>query len=197
MKTKLIKPTNEYTKINVTEDTQFVLDVSAGENCTLEFIFETQNVNAAIIAIYKLEKDQKINLTTVVNHVAPNTSCETKVRGALFDNANAKYIGKILIAKMATNTNSFLNHNTLVVGENTKNESQPVLKIDNNNVKASHASTTNRIQQPELYYLLSRGIAKNEAQQLILNGFLGNLAAKIHDNDAQNYLRKKLLTSDY
>ncbi|KKS59963.1 MAG: SufBD protein [candidate division WWE3 bacterium GW2011_GWF2_42_42] len=99
-------------------------------------------------------------------------------------------MGKIIIAKKAFQTNSYLNNKTLVIGEGTKNITRPILEIEADDVKASHGATTGRVRESDVYYLRSRGLTKKEAEEIIVEGFFESLVAKIEDGD----VREKVLT---
>ena len=155
MKTELIN-LNENMTISVAEDTQFVLDVVDGveeKALTFELLFEKEGVSAEIISLNNIGAGHSINLTTITKHLVPNTACITTVKSVLNDNSKSTFIGKIIINSKASQTSSFLYDHVLVVGENTKNNSQPILQIDTDDVKASHGATTGRVDKDQLFYL--------------------------------------------
>src|SRR5690349_14642149 len=130
MKEQLIKIKGENV-IPVTEDTRFILmreDYLSPEACSYEFLFNTSGVTAELVTIYKTPEKGSFDVTTIAHHTVPNTNCVTKVRGILGENSISNYIGKIIIDKAAQQTSSFLFDNVLVIGENTKNNSQPILQ---------------------------------------------------------------------
>lgn len=182
MKTLLIKP-EEHTTVIVKEDTQFLLDLRniSEANLTLELQMDTPGVSAEIYGFYSLSDNQKLTLTTISKHVAPHTRCMTRIKGILDKNASSSYIGKILIAKPAQQTSSYLSHNVLVIGDKTSNNSQPILEIDADDVKASHGATTGRIDEGQLYYLATRGLDKETARNLIIKGFFDSEMRHIKD----------------
>lgn len=193
MRTQVLNITKSDT-ISVTEDTQFVLipsSFSSDEHFDLNFLFEKQGVTAELIMLYALPVTGTLNITTAAVHKVPNTSCLTKIRGVLRDGSTSNYTGKIIIDKAAQQTSSFLNDNVLVVGKNTKNNSQPILMIDADDVKASHGATTGRISEEDIYYLTSRALTRNEAEKLIVNGFFAEFIGEIKDETA----RKTVLDS--
>lgn len=173
MKTQVIE-LQENMQVYAREDTQFVLVFPNEKSVKLELniIFEKEGVAAEIIGLYKLSKDQSVDLTTVATHKVPHTSCMTKIKGVLMDRARSKYTGKIVIEKAAQGTSSFLEHNVLVLGDETHNNSEPILEILANDVMASHGATTGRINEDQIYYLTSRGLSRVEAEELIVEGFL-------------------------
>jgi Fe-S cluster assembly scaffold protein SufB len=193
-KTELLKLKSNQ-KVKVSENTQFVLDltgIKGDKEITAEFIFEKPGVEAEVLGVYCLGKGEKLHLTTVTDHIAPNTSCTTTVKGVLHDNSISNYTGKILIDKKAQQTSSFLNDSVLVVGENTKNVSEPILEIEANDVKASHGATTGRINEDQMYYLKSRGLGEKEAQNLIIEGFFESVLSKVEDASIKEYVRINL-----
>ncbi len=194
MKSQLLQ-LSENTEVHVSEDTQFVLDVAGvpdDRQYSVNLIFDKPGVSAEIIGLYNIKPGNKLDLTTIATHTVPNTSCYTKIKGVLNDNSQSSYIGKIIIQKSAQQTSSFLDDGILVIGENTKNRSDPVLEIEADDVKASHGATTGRIDEMQVYYLQSRGLSKDEAQQIIVNGFFEALLSEIKDEKVREEARSRL-----
>jgi len=201
MKTKLIA-LQEPIKIRVKEDTQFVLDFSSqyksesvinkSVKSLVHLIFEKPGVSAEIIGLFKLKKGQEADLTTIAEHKAPHTSCHTAIKGVLEDKANSNYVGKILIDKKAQQTTSFLRDDVLIVGQETENSSQPILEIEADDVKASHGATTGRVDNQQLYYLMSRGLTEKEAEDTVVEGFFEPLLAKIRDEKIRAVVKSNL-----
>lgn len=185
MKSILLK-VEESTIVSVTEDAQYVLDLTSAQKTGTEHIvqlnFETPGVTGEIIGLYKLENGGSLHLTTIANHVVPNTSCDTKIKGVLNDHCKSSYLGKIIIDKKAQQTSSFLHDSVLVLGENTINRSDPVLEIEANDVQASHGATTGRVDDMQVYYLRSRGLTTEEAINLVVSGYYQSLLAEIKDD---------------
>lgn len=182
-------------KIDVLEDTQYVLDFTGANETaySIELDLSKQGVKAEIYGLYNLKKDQKLKFTTVVRHLATHTSCLTQIKGVLGDGCESDYVGKILINKTGQQTTSFLNHGVLVVGEDTSNKSQPILEIDADDVKASHGATTGRLDESQMYYLMSRGLTKKEATNVIVTGFFEELCHKIEDTSVGAKLLERLV----
>jgi len=196
MKTEYIKVlSGEDTVVNVEQDTQFVLDLTGSDktaDLSFSVVFEKPGVKAEIIGIYKLLEDQKIKLETASIHKVPNTECFTRIKGVLMDNSQSDYRGKIIIEKRAQQTNSFLEDNVVVMGQNTKNSSQPILEIDADDVKASHGATTGRVSPEQVLYLKSRGLSEEEAQDIIIEGFFASLLGRIEDERIRDKVKEKL-----
>lgn len=190
MHTKLVTLTKDLV-LQVTEDTQFVVNVKGEGVLTLEF--STAGVAAEILAPYLLKAGDTLKFTTIAKHIARNTSCITKVKGVLQDNCSSDYVGKIIIEEGAQQTSSFLEHNVLVIGEGSKNNSQPILEIAADDVKASHGSTTGRVDAMQVYYLMTRGLSREEAQEQIVSGFFTSILNEITDATIRSEISKKLI----
>lgn len=194
MRSQILK-VNENTEVRVAEDTQFVLDIPVSQNevpYNVNLVFDKQGVSAEIIGLYHLNKGNKLNLTTIATHLVPNTSCNTKIRGVLDDNTQSRYTGKIIIKKSAQQTSSFLDDGVLVIGQNTKNRSDPILEIEADDVKASHGATTGRIDGSQVYYLQTRGLSEDEARDIIVNGYFESLLSEIVDADVRKEVRSRI-----
>ena len=192
MITKVLTPT-ENTIVKVTEDTQYVLDFPSMQGeYVVDLQFEKQGVEAELIGMYVAGKGDDLKLTTIANHKVPHTKCTTNVKGVLLDKGKSSYIGKIIIAKPAQQTSSYLDDAVLVVGQDTQNKSQPILEIDADDVKASHGATTGRIDENQVYYLTSRGLSKKEASELIVDGFFESMLSTIADENIRNKVKSKL-----
>src|SRR5438067_670376 len=92
MKTQLIKLA-ENIEVRPTEDTQFVLEfpqTTTSEKYSINVIFEKPGVSGEIIGIYSLHNREQVDLTTISTHKAPNTTCLTRIKGALYDGAKSK-----------------------------------------------------------------------------------------------------------
>jgi len=182
------------TKYLVTEDTDLVLDLSEATNpVKLEVLFETPGVSCHLIGLYVLNKGEKLDFQTIAKHTARNTSCLQDVRGILKDESESKYLGSIVIEHNAFQTESFLDDAVLVLGNGTKNQSEPILEIKNNDVKASHGSTTGRINEEEVFYLMARGLSKNEAENIIVEGFFEKLLNQIEDTEVREKISNQIL----
>lgn len=198
MKTILLIPKSDQI-VKVIEDTQFVLDISGLKNQTddtisdIVFSFEKEGVSGEILGLFCLKPGAKLKLTTTALHKLPHTSCITKIKGVLYSNTEASYTGKIIIKKDAQNTSSFLENSTLVLGDNTKNTSQPVLEIDADDVKASHGSTTGRISEEQIYYLMSRGITRDESVKMIVEGYFEKELSTISDPEIREQIRNNII----
>jgi len=121
--------------------------------------------------------DAHHGLQTVMHHMQPDTHGNIIVRGVYEQASRAIFSGLIKIAPDAQRTNSYFQDDVLLA-DNAFAESLPTLEIEANDVRASHGSTTSRIDSEQLFYLQSRGLSGGQARQMIIDGFLGKLTAE-------------------
>ena len=79
-------------------------------------------------------------------------------------------IGKI--ENGATRANAVQESRVLMLSGDARGDANPILLIDEDDVTAGHAASVGRVDELQLYYLMSRGITKEEAERLIIHGFL-------------------------
>ena len=128
--------------------------------------------HANILGGFHISGNDKLDIDVRIIHTAKSTSANTFIRAVVEDSSSANISGKIIVKKGAQQTNSFLRENVLLVGQNAKATAVPDLEIEADEVKCSHAATVGKIDEEQLFYLMSRGINKAKAQQLIIDGFL-------------------------
>ncbi len=122
--------------------------------------------DAAIDGIYFADGNRHMDIRTVQYHRAQQTSSRAFFKGAVRDAGRSVYQGMIEVDPSGHGTDAYLSNKNLVLNEGARADSIPSLKINTNDVKCSHGSTTGRINPEEVFYLMSRGfpekVAKNE-----------------------------------
>jgi Fe-S cluster assembly protein SufD len=160
--------------------TQKVLFIKSGflkEELDLEKTGESKE----LIIIFIAQGKDVINLETITRHNSINTKGNVWVRGVVMDGAEVKIRGVIKVDKGADKTESFLRQNVLILSDRARADVRPILEIEADDVKASHAATVGRIDKEELFYLTSRGLPIVEAKQLIVEGFFNQALNNIND----------------
>jgi Fe-S cluster assembly protein SufD len=107
----------------------------------------------------------------ILYHEVPHTHGDVYVRGVYEGNARGVFTGLIKIFEGAQQTKSYYRDDVLLLDDAIA-DSLPTLEIEANDVKASHGSTTSRLNDEQIFYLMSRGIPHDEARALIVAGFL-------------------------
>ena len=149
-----------------------------------------EHASVNINGIINLKHDQHHEIRTLVNHLARNTKSYQLIKSVLNDNSKGIYQGKIYVDKIAQKTDGYQLSKALLLNENTEFNGKPELEIYADDVKCSHGSTSGNLDMDSIFYLMSRGISKKEAQKLLINGFLNDVIEKITNTDAKKIINK-------
>jgi Fe-S cluster assembly protein SufD len=137
--------------------------------------------NADLRGLYFADAGQHLEHRLFVDHAEPNCTSRVTYKGALQgDGAHTVWIGDVVIRPTAVGTDSYESNRNLVLTDGTRVDSVPNLEILTGEVtRAGHASTSGRLEDLHLFYLMARGIPLAEARRLVIRGFFGELISKI------------------
>src|SRR5207248_6651800 len=134
------------------------------------------------LAVYVGDGTQTLAFRTLQDHDAPFTRSDLLFKGAVEDEARSVYSGLVRLRKSAQKSNATQTNRNLVLSEGAHAESIPNLEIEANDVRCSHASAVGPIDEEQLYYLESRGIAPDQAERLIVLGFLDRKSTRLNSS---------------
>lgn len=130
-------------------------------------------------AIYFGDSDQVLDFRTFQDHNAPNTTSNLLFKGVVDDASRAIYTGLIRVAEEAPGTRAFQTNRNIKLGKDSWAESVPNLEIETDDVRCSHASTVGPIDEEQRFYLETRGVPPEVADQLIVAGFFDEVIADL------------------
>ena len=107
-----------------------------------------------------------------VIHVASNTHSTISAKSISKGGGISTYRGLIKVLPRAKNCKSFMKCSGLMLDNISKSDAIPILKIENSEVNAAHEATVGKIGDEEIFYLMSRGLSKEEAIAMIVSGFI-------------------------
>ena len=136
---------------------------------------------AELIGLYFAGAGQHAEHRLFVDHSEANCRSNVVYKGALDgEDAHTVWVGDVLIRANAVGTDTYEINRNLVLSGGGRADSVPNLEIETGEiVGAGHASTTGRLDDEQLFYLQSRGIAEDEARKLVLRGFFEDLLGQI------------------
>ena len=141
---------------------------------------------------YFTDGNQHLDHDTQQNHMAANTSSDLLFKGALKENSRSVWQGMIYVAPGAQKTDGYQANRNLILSKKARADSIPGLEILADDVRCTHGATVGKIDPDELFYLLSRGIGKAEAEQLIVEGFFDPIMQRIPFQGVQDRLRRAI-----
>ncbi|MFE4809639.1 Fe-S cluster assembly protein SufD [Peribacillus simplex] len=116
--------------------------------------------------------EQKQNFTTAIIHYGKRSEGYILKHGVMKESASSIFNGIGKIEHGATKSNAEQESRVLMLSEKARGDANPILLIDEDDVTAGHAASVGRVDPLQLYYLMSRGITKKEAERLVIHGFL-------------------------
>jgi Fe-S cluster assembly protein SufB len=108
---------------------------------------------------------------TKMIHVGKNTKSTIVSKGISTDGSVNSYRGLVKIMPTADNARNYSQCDSMLVGANSSANTFPTLDVRNHSAKLEHEASTTRLSEEQLFYFLSRGIDKEKAISMIVNGF--------------------------
>src|SRR3954449_6735406 len=105
-------------------------------------------------------------------HVAPNTTSVITSKSISKDGGRAGYRGLLEVAKGAKGSKSKVVCDALILDEDSRSDTYPYIRIDENEVDIGHEATVSKIGEEQLFYLMSRGLSEAEASAMVVSGFV-------------------------
>jgi Fe-S cluster assembly protein SufD len=150
--------------------------------------------DAELLGAYFADGGQHLEHRLFVDHGQPNCRSRVEYKGALQgDEAHTVWIGDVLIRAEATGTDTYEQNRNLLLTEGARADSVPNLEILTGEVVgAGHASTSGRLEDHHLFYLMARGIPLAEARRLVIRGFFGELIGRIGVPELRNRIAEEI-----
>ncbi len=123
--------------------------------------------------------EQKQNFTTQIFHHGKHSEGYILKHGVLRESASSIFNGITKIEHGATKSNGEQTERVLMLSEKARGDANPILLIDEDDVTAGHAASVGRIDPIQMFYLMSRGISKEEAERLVIHGFLAPVVTQL------------------
>jgi Fe-S cluster assembly protein SufD len=154
-------------------------------NCNLNDQYSSAFINGVI----NLKDSQHHEIKTNINHLAENTKSYQLIKTVLNDKAKGVYQGKIYVDAKAQKTNGYQLSKALLLSKNTEFDGKPELEIYADDVKCSHGSTSGNLDEDSVFYLMSRGLSRQQSKELLINGFLMDAVEKITDLEIKDLIK--------
>ncbi len=158
----------------------------------LEFNLEGKESECNLQAASFLDKDDHQEIKTKMNHLAPSCKSYQRVKNVLSSDGKGIYQGKIFVRDIAQKTDAYQLSKAMMLSDNSEFDSKPELEIYADDVKCSHGSTSGKVDEEAIHYLMTRGLDKKESTKLLINGFLNEVINMIKSNSIKNFVQNKL-----
>ena len=151
------------------------------------------DAKAYLNAVYLGRGGQMRDITSRIDHDAPDGQSFQRVHGILDGRAKAVFQGKVKVARYAQKTDGNQMSRTLLLSREAEANTKPELEIYADDVACSHGATIGEIDADQLFYLKSRGISTEDARQFLIEAFLVDVVDAL-DEPARGWLLEAITT---
>ncbi len=148
-----------------------------------------EGATGRLTGVYVVDEKRHLDLDTTQEHDAPNAMSDLAFKGVLEDRARSVWRGVIRVAEGAQGTDAYQENRNLLLSAQARADSIPGLEIDTNDVRCTHGATAGPVDPMLRFYLMSRGIPKEEADRMIVEGFLEEALERIPDERIRKALK--------
>jgi Fe-S cluster assembly protein SufD len=135
--------------------------------------------NSDMLGLYFGDDSQHFDHNTSQDHLAPNTASDLLYKGALDDASRSVFRGVIRVHPRAQKTDAYQTNRNLLLSDHARADSLPNLEIQADDVKCSHGATVGQLDEEARFYLMSRGLSREQAERLVVMGFLGEVLSRL------------------
>ena len=158
------------------------IDGNLGSQLTMKYpscYLMGEGARGEVLSIAYAGRGQHQDAGAKMMHFAPNTSSRIVSKSISKDGGRTSYRGLVYVKKGAKNVKSKVVCDALLLDKNSRSDTYPTMQIDEKKVQIEHEATVSKIGDEQLFYLMSRGIKKERAEALIVNGFLESVVREL------------------
>ncbi len=147
---------------------------------TIEAVLEGEGANSVIRGVALGDGEQHFDFVTLQDHVGPRTTSDVQIKSALAGASRSVYYGVTRVEETAAGAEANQQNRNLLLSQNAKADSDPVLEILTADViRCGHGATVGPVDQEALFYLQTRGLEYRAALQLLVYGFFASVTEGI------------------
>lgn len=140
---------------------------------------EGPGARSDMLGLYFAQGSQHFDHNTRQDHRVPHATSDLLYKGALYDKTRAIFRGIIKVFPKAQRTDAYQTNRNLLLSDKAEATSLPNLEIEADDVRCSHAATVGHLDQEELFYIMTRGVSRREAERLVVFGFFGEVLDRL------------------
>jgi Fe-S cluster assembly protein SufD len=143
------------------------------------------DAKSEILSVTLPDTGQEYDQRTFQHHGARNTFSDLLFKNTLFGKATTIFSGLIFVDEGAHGTDAYQTCRNLMMTDECEAHSMPGLEINADDVKCSHGSTSSRVSDEEIFYLMARGITAKDARGLVAQGFSIEAIERLEDEQLE------------
>jgi len=135
--------------------------------------------DSQMLALWFGDGAQHFDHQTLQHHAAPSAGSDLLFKGALTDDASSVFRGVIRVDVGAQLTDAYQTNRNLLLSEGASATALPNLEIKADDVRCSHGATIGQVDDEQIFYLLSRGLTRQQAERLLVFGFFEEVLGRL------------------
>lgn len=143
--------------------------------------YEGAGAHGDVTGLNMVVDGQHADITMDASHAVPHTSSQPLFKSIARGRGKAVVQGKLVVARDAQKTDAKFMHQGLMLSDEAEILSKPELEIYADDVVCGHGSTCGKLDEDSMFYLTSRGIPKEEAETMLVRGFIEELLDPVED----------------
>ncbi len=158
------------------------VDANLGSKVTMKYpscLLMGKGAHGEILSIAFSGKGQQHDTGGKVIHLAPDTSSKIISKSISKDGGRASYRGLVRVNKGNTNVRSNVVCDALLLDDHSRSDTYPYLEIDEQDVTIGHEASVSKVEEEQLFYLMSRGLSEEEATSMVVSGFIEPLVKEL------------------
>jgi Fe-S cluster assembly protein SufD len=159
---------------------------------TLDIITAEPGSDMRHNGVYFTQGDEHLDLFTTDRHESRDTTGDTVWKGASTGSSRASYEGLIEIIEKATNSHTYLQTHSLMLSKDAKVDAIPSLIVKVDDVSASHGGTVGEVDEDLVFYMRTRGIAREDAIRILVEGFFEPVITLFEDEHLETMVRERI-----
>jgi Fe-S cluster assembly protein SufB len=151
------------------------VDANTGSRLTMKYpaiYLRGEGARAEVISVAVAGRGQHQDTGAKAVHLAPNTTSRIVSKSVSKDGGRATYRGQLKVAPGATGVTASVRCDALMLDDQSRSDTYPYIDIAEDDTTMTHEATVGKISADQIFYLMSRGLTENEAQNLVIQGFL-------------------------
>jgi len=158
------------------------VDGNLGSKLTMKYpavILAGEGAHGEVLSIAFAGAGQHQDAGAKITHLAPNTTSQIISKSISKDGGRASYRGLLKIVDGADNVKSNVVCDALLLDDRSRSDTYPTIECDARNVTMGHEASVSRVGEDQLFYAMSRGMTEDEANAMIVNGFIEPLVKEL------------------
>lgn len=158
------------------------VDGNLGSKLTMKYpavLLAGEGAHGEVLSIAFAGKGQHQDAGGKITHLAPNTTSRIISKSISKDGGRASYRGLLKIVEGADNCKSNVVCDALLLDDKSRSDTYPTIEVDAKNVTMGHEASVSKVGEDQLFYLMSRGLNADEANAMVVNGFIEPLVKEL------------------